>query len=217
MESLPPILLTLPLESRLHHLALDLLSSSGVDARCVIIQNVLISEKEERQSYLRSLLDRGVHLILDGFGLAPVWAPLLLALPSDAEGLLGVAALLRARPEEYSKQLTLSNGSRGLRTQRLAHGGAGAALDCALFLPVLQSLAPVSSCNIQLLFGKSLAELLFTWYVAPPPAPLPEAATVSCHVCGALVVVDSPGHYRKFTFDYCGSQCLARHRNAGWK
>jgi DNA-directed RNA polymerase subunit RPC12/RpoP len=215
MVSLPPILLTLPLASRLHHLALDLLASSCVDSSCVIIDNLLVMA--EQGEYLRSLLDRGCHLILDGFGLASVWTPLLFNVPSDAAGLAGAAALLRAKPEEFSKRLTLSSGSRGLRTQKLAHGGQGSVLDCTKFLPLLQSLAPAAGSGCGLLFGQSLAAALFTWYVAPPPAPPVEAATVSCHVCGALVVVDSPGHYRKFAFDYCGSQCLAKHRNTGWK
>jgi hypothetical protein len=67
--------------------------------------------------------------------------------------------------------------------------------------------------EVRALFCDNLFALL-RWYHPPEAVELP-VETMPCHICGRLFV---PGdHYSKFSFVYCSSACLGKHRKVDFK
>lgn len=67
--------------------------------------------------------------------------------------------------------------------------------------------------EVRALLGGNLLALL-SWYHPPDAVELP-VETLPCHICGREFV---PGdHYSKFSFVYCSSACLAKHRKLDYK
>ena len=157
-------------------------------------------------SLLRSVLDRGAVISLDRFSVAAACFDFDCKFPTLKSVVHMISELLQVNPL-YVHQIVLSSGIF-MRLQYRRYGGAGYSVLQEDFLPRLLS-EGITPDQIRIMIESNPRRLL-EWWKAPPP-PVKRIEYLTCSVCHRLFEPILGEYFTKYTFTYCGRDCLRGH------
>lgn len=117
------------------------------------------------------------------------------------------------RSSSYQAQILLSNGL-SFRNQFLRYGGFGYGHVFRRFARRLLDNCLSPSALITILRDNPVR--ILSWYT-PPPEPEKQVEFAICFWCKGEFVPIEGEYFTKFSYQYCGTKCLRKHRIAGFK
>jgi len=170
-----------------------------------------LDHHDRKWSILRHALDRGVCLCFDRWTLSSSIWDLDQVYPTIPQVVQAMGDLVTQNPQ-YLHQLVLSNGIH-MKLQYTKYGGMGYGALSQHLLPRLQRVLTASQMQVVLC---ETPQRLLSWWTPPPPPPAPKEY-LACSVCHNLFEPILGQYYQKFTYTYCGKECLKTHRLGGYK
>lgn len=167
---------------------------------------------KDRFSVVKDTLDRGINVCLDRYSVSPAIWDLDHEFPSLEDVATTCATLLQINPS-YCQNLLLSSGVH-MKLQYTKYGGVGYRVLCDFLIPKLLQKG-VSQVQIDMMLRSNPTQLLSWW--TPPPPKEKQKEYIPCSVCKRLFEPILGEYYTKYTFTYCDTACLRKHRKMGFK
>jgi len=162
--------------------------------------------------FLKKILNRGAFLCFDRFTVSSACFDPDQSFPTVKQVVECIHSLIQDSIS-YLDQIVLSSGIF-MKLQYRKHGGVGYNSLFEHVLPRLKAKG-ISEDQIQTLVHHNPRRLLQWW--TPPPEPVKPKEYIPCSVCRKLFEPILGEYYTKFTFSYCGTDCLRQHREMGFK
>ena len=155
---------------------------------------------------LEQVLSRGVNISIDRFSLSSACFDFDGDFPTLMDAVNGISGLLQRNPA-YVHQIVLSSGIC-TRLQYRKYGGPGY---CVLFEELLPRLEQkgISGEQIHIMVYENPRRLLQWW--TPPAKPEKPKQYLPCSVCKEMFEPIEGEYFTKYTFTYCGRNCLKKH------
>ena len=197
---------------------LDAIQSCGGILSKTILghMDMYTSEAEQSKNYdfIKQTLDRGVTICFDRYSLGSggiLFDPNQI-FPSVKNVVDCIWHLLQENPT-YICQLVLSPGIV-MKLQFEKYGGVGYKILQEYLLPRLRAKG-VTEEQIDTMLVENPQKLLAWWKQPPPPVKAKEY--VPCDICHKMFEPILGTYYTKYTFTYCDTKCLRKHRLNGFK
>ncbi|CAB9506518.1 Phosphotriesterase-related protein [Seminavis robusta] len=208
-----PFLLDVP--SQHVESALDQIERCGGDLSRTVLTRADLYYRHD-MTLLCRLLDRGVCLCFDHCAVASAIWDLDGIYPSVQQVAQLIDTLLKLKPDQYIHQIVLSSGIF-MKLQYTKYGGVGYTAILEHLVPRLQAQQQQQQqpAVIDILLRANPKRLL-CWWTPPPPKEVPKEY-IPCSVCKKMFEPILGEYYTKYSFTYCGTDCLRKHRKVGFK
>ena len=163
-------------------------------------------------SFLQQILQRGAILCFDRFSISSACFDPDPLFPTIRQVVDCIDNLLQVNPN-YIHQLVLSSGVC-MKLQYCKYGGMGFGALHDYLIPRLLAKG-MTPAQIQIMTHTNPQRLL-QWWKPPPPKQVPKEY-IPCSVCKKMFEPILGEYYTKYTFTYCGTDCLRKHRQMKFK
>ena len=197
---------------------LDQIEASGGSLRQTVFTQMDLYSKNKNDNrkngvaLLTNVLDRGAVICLDRFSVSAACFDFDGNFPTMKDVVHIISDLLQINPE-YVHQIVLSSGIF-MRLQYRKYGGPGYSVLQEELLPRLLSTG-ITTDQIHTMTRDNPRRLLEWW--TPPPPPVKPIEYLTCSVCHRLFEPVLGEYFTKYTFTYCGRDCLKAHLKMKFK
>ncbi|KAL3944920.1 MAG: hypothetical protein SGBAC_001011 [Bacillariaceae sp.] len=197
-------------------------NSGGIASKTIVAHADLLVHRHAKRSDMTSslqllrdqVLDRGAFACFDSYSVsACAFFDFDEEFPTLATVVEMVSNLLSNNPK-HAKHIVLSAGIM-MKLQLKKYGGVGYPVVLNDLVPRLTKKDDIKSEHIDLMLNKNPRRLLGWW--VPPPTPEVPKYYLTCSVCKKKFEPIIGEYFSKFTFVYCGTKCLRKHRKLGFK
>ncbi|CAJ1952186.1 unnamed protein product [Cylindrotheca closterium] len=197
-------------------------NSGGIVSKTIVAHADLLLHRHAQQTdmtlalqiLLEQVLDRGAIVCFDSYSVS---ACAFFDFDQDFPTLASVvdtASNLLSKKAKYAEQIVLSAGIM-MKLQLKRYGGVGYPVVLKELVPRLKKKEVITSEHIELMLNKNPRRLLQWW--VPPPTPEVPKYYLTCSICKKKFEPIMGEYFSKYTFVYCGTKCLRKHRKVGFK
>jgi predicted metal-dependent phosphotriesterase family hydrolase len=129
-------------------------------------------------------------------------------LPTLSTVIAMISALVETDPS-YVRQVVVSCGIR-MKLQYTKYGGVGYTVATEQLVPRLIEQGGLSPEQVETILHDNPRRLLQWW--VPPPLPTKPKRYLDCSLCHQSFEPVLGEYYTKYSYTYCGAQCLRKHR-----
>ena len=161
-------------------------------------------------AYLQKVLNRGITIGFDRYSVSNACFDPDQIFPTIKNVVDCIVSLLQINPK-YVHQIVLSSGIF-MKLQYTKYGGMGYNVFEDYLLQRLSN--NVTKEQIHSMVRANPQQLLQWW--TEPPKPKPQIEYIPCDICNEMFEPILGQYYTKYSFTYCGMNCLRKHRKAGF-
>jgi predicted metal-dependent phosphotriesterase family hydrolase len=217
-----PLLLEAPSLEMLPHLLDFIQNSGGLIGKTVIAHADLLvhqfSKNSQTQNVMTFLqeqvLRKGAIICCDQYSVScGAYFDFDQAYPTLSSVIELISVLSKATPP-YLNQVVLGCGIF-MKLQYRKYGGAGYPIIMKELIPRLKARGGLSQEQLDIILTHNPRRLLQWW--RPPPIPEKPKTYLPCSICKKWFEPIMGEYFTKYTFVYCGTKCLRKHRKLGFK